>query len=763
MIKRVFFYFLLAISLASCSNTKFLNSNQSLYTGATVKVKGPEGVNTKRVISPVEEVIKPDPNRTFLGMWVRLYFYNIGDSSSNANFLKRAFAKRGEEPVLLSDVNPARTETLIRNRLQNLGHFHSEVSSEIIKKRRRAKVIYSVVLDEPYRLKSYKLSSDSTDLMRNIQLAIRRTRLRPNRIYDLNQLKTERERIDNFLKKSGYYNFNADYLKFLIDTAQNSNEFTMVLDVKKGVTPAYLKPYNIRNTKVISNYSLSNPDTNVVFKDFKGRFMYYDPSETYRPELFNRYIYWDKGTIYNIEDHQLTINRFIGLGMFQYATVYFEEVKDSTSNWLDAYIQLTPAKKKSLRLEASAVSKSNNFAGPALVGTYKNKNVFKGGEQLNIAVNLGFETQLSRLPGQNLNSIEVGLSSELVFARFLAPWEPLEKVTRQVHQTKISAAIELLNRTQFFRLNSYKMSLGYNWFETPKKQHDWKPIVLNLVQLANTSESFEEILSGNPLLRRSFDQQFIIGSSYGFTYNGLLDRSKHNIYYNGIVDFSGNVAGLAFRTFTGEVQNPEEPNTILGTPFAQFTRITNDVRYYYRINRKSQIVARTYAGVGFSYGNSSTMPFVKQFFTGGPNSIRAFRVRSLGPGTYRPDSISAETFFDQSGDIKIEGNLEYRFPIYSIVNGAIFTDVGNLWNINENPNTPGGKFTSNWYKQLAVGTGFGIRADASFFIIRLDLAFPLVKPWLPENERLVAQKIALGDKTWRRENLVLNIAIGYPF
>jgi outer membrane protein assembly factor BamA len=238
----------------------------------------------------------------------------------------------------------------------------------------------------------------------------------------------------------------------------------------------------------------------------------------------------------------------------------------------------------------------------------------------------------------------------------------------------------------------------------------------------------------------------------------MLEDKAIQTYFQSGIEFAGNTLSLL------SSDAPEgERNTFLGIAYAQYARTTADLRFYTNTGNYNQLVFRILAAVGIPYGNSNILPYRKQFYIGGSTSVRAFRYRSVGPGTYLPDSIDNNLFFDQTGDIKLESNLEYRFNIYKLLKGALFLDAGNIWLVNEDPSKPGGKFVfSDILSEMAVGTGFGIRLDASFFVLRLDLGMPLRKPFLPDNDRWVTDEINLKSPSWRRDNLVLNIAIGYP-
>jgi outer membrane protein assembly factor BamA len=229
------------------------------------------------------------------------------------------------------------------------------------------------------------------------------------------------------------------------------------------------------------------------------------------------------------------------------------------------------------------------------------------------------------------------------------------------------------------------------------------------------------------------------------------------------VDFSGNVAGLLI---------PEDPASgkkkLFGAAISQYLKAQTDLRYFIEFNPKTRLANRLLVGFGYPYGNSEQLPYIKQFFIGGNNSIRAFRSRSVGPGTYRAPNADSLSFFpDQSGDIKLEMNTELRYKFNKILEGAIFLDAGNIWLYNKDTSTinprPGVQFSKDFMKELAVGTGIGLRLNLTILLLRLDLGMPLREPWLPAGHRWVIDQIDFGSKEWRKRNLVLNLAIGYPF
>ncbi len=456
----------------------------------------------------------------------------------------------------------------------------------------------------------------------------------------------------------------------------------------------------------------------------------------------------------------------MNLGVFKFVNIRFDEVDSSGIPRLDVRVFVTPVLLKNIRLELQGVSKSNDLAGPVFNSSFRNRNLFRGAENFTLSLETGFETPLSGTAA-GLNSYEVGARAVLELPEFVTPFALEDVSTRFVPKTRIELGTRLLDRLQYFQMLSLDASFGYDWKETLTKEHVLNPVSFTLVHLAKRTPLFSALLTANPFLRRSYEEQFILGPNYTFTYNDQLESDRKNhLYFKGGIDLSGNLLYLAQSLFAGRKAGPDNPFKIFGTPYSQYARFDIDLRHYYHsTDQATTIASRLVAGVGLAYGNSSTMPYVKQFYIGGANSVRAFNARSLGPGSYKtPDSLAANGFFDEAGDIKLEANIEYRFPLVSILHGALFLDAGNIWLARDDPTRPGAKFSGKTFlDEIAVGTGLGLRVDLSFFVLRFDLAFPLRIPYLPEGERWVARQIAFGDPGWRKNNFVFNIAIGYPY
>ena len=762
---------LIALSLLyACGVEKFIPEGERLYTGANLKVDTVGDIkDLKKVRRELTDLIRPNPNTQFLGMKPALYFHYKAQRERPGflyKFLNKSF---GEKPVYFSDIDPEQVEELLLNRLDNNGFFYSTSSSEPILKDSKASVNYSLSLKRPYTLENYQLDTDSLPIYDELQNLVQQTPLKKDDRFDLDLLKTERERLDNGLKQKGYYNSQANLLIFEADTNQyDTRKFDLFLRLKKEVPKKAAIPYTIDSITVYPNYSLEG-DTipkslqkpvTVNGTDFIQNEYYF------RPELLETYLLFEEGDLYNANTSKVTSDRLSSLGSYKYVNIQYKEldttITDGDGGSLVADIFLAPLTKRSLRAEVQAVTKSNGFTGPGIQLTYSNRNLFHGGETLSLSTNFSYESQLSSGNNSSLSSIAWGLKGDLIFPRSI-PFSP-KNFRYSVPKTKISAGIDFLRRSQLFTLSSINGSFGYTWKENRYVYHQLDPLSLNYARLSNVTQDFQQILDDNPFLRRSFDQRFIAGLLYGFTYDEVSDLEKdYPIFFSTNVDIAGNFFSLI----------DGGSGTIMGSEYAQYAKVDADFRFYLRWGNDQTLVSRVYAGWGVPYGNSETLPFVKQFFSGGPYSVRAFDIRSLGPGNFNAQEEDATTdYFDRTGNLKLEANVEYRFPIISYLKGAFFVDAGNVWLTGNYENLEAdqqlsnasnslftdGKFESDWLREVAAGFGFGARVDIQNFVIRLDLASPFRVPNRPINDRWNIP--FFGDKG---NKMTLNFAIGYPF
>ncbi len=751
---------------AGCSTTRTLGKDELLYKGYEVKITDKKPFEEWRLKNEIENRVQPEPNDKFMGLVkIKLWFYNLaGDSVPDKGFRHWIQQKLGQPPVIYHENSVERSENNIRDYLFSTGYFETTASSKTEINHKKAKVTYFVQTGDQYTFDSIAYPDSTDTLSGYINLAKNKSLLKRGKAYDLDVLKKERERISRYLKNNGYFYFIPDYLIFDLDSNAAKKNIDVFLSVKPSAPGNAKKRYRINNIYIHSDYSLQRSESakDTIIAD-RTYFIY--NTLNVKPSLVTRAIMFGKGDYYSYDQYTNSLNRLSGLGIYKFTNIDFSpELADS--NFLDANILLTQFVPKSLRAEIQAVTKSNDYAGPEVNFSYNDRNFLGGAEQFSINLTTSFETQLSAgKSGGNL--YEVGIDSKLSVPRFLFPFVDLNRFLSKKYtpKTNIRAGYDYYYRTRYFRMNTFNLQFGYSWRETPTKSHDFRLIDMRYSRLTHETDAFRNILESNDLVKQSFNEELILGLNYSYTYNNQLYKEKFiNTYFTVNPELAGNV--LSFINFlnNGSFPSPGNPMKIFGINYSQYARINADYRLYMNAGNNGKLAARLTAGIGKAYGNSEILPYTRQFYVGGASDIRAFRLHAVGPGTYAPSDTNSNAFFDQVGDIKLEANLEFRFGIYRLLKGAVFVDAGNVWLLKSRDNIPGGKF--HWDQvpeETAMGTGFGLRFDASFFVLRLDLGLPLRKPWLPKGDRWVTGNIDPSSAQWRRENLVLNIAIGYPF
>ncbi len=768
---------------SSCSNTKFLKEGQMLYTGAEIKVEG-DSISKKQRKALKEELegqLTPKPNSCFLGLRPKLYAYNIAkEPKRDKGFNYWLKYKFGEKPVLLGDVDREFNKDIIVNYSENKGYFNAQAKYDTISKNKKAQVIYTLKPGNQYLISQVKFQEDSTLINQEIQNLKDKSLLKVGNPFDLDVIKAERERIDNGLKEKGFYYFNADNLIIQADSTVAKNH-KVELNVKlKDQTPNLAKEqFSIDNVIVFPNYNIRDVkegkyqipmDKDSLSKYAYGDIYVIDPDKKFKPKIFDRALYFKKGDVYNRADHNLTLNRLISLGVFKFVKNDFI-VSDSLNHRFDAYYSLTPRQIQSLRLETLGRTNSANYGGGEVNLNWTHRNFFQGAEQFKASVYGAFDVQMGGAKDAN-NIIRVGAKTELSIPRIVAPFR-FNSSSAFVPRTNIALGYEYQSRTQLYTLHNLNASFGYVWKENIRKEHDLKVIDITMVSPQTVTDKYLEQINGNPAegippnptLGRVVEKQLIFGPTYTYTYTNTTSPKTNTIYYRGMLDLAGNITGLV----TGANAKNGNQKNIFGVPFSQYAKMEHDFRFYHKFNEKTSLASRVIAGIAYPYGNSEFVPYSRQFFVGGSNSIRAFRARTLGPGSYDPRTQNATFFFDQAGDVKLEMNAEYRANIVKFLNVAAFVDAGNIWLVNDEINAdgqitrPGGKFSKDFLNELAVGAGVGLRLDFSILVLRLDLAMPLRVPYYEKGDRWVLDRVKFGDSSWRKDNLILNIAIGYPF
>ncbi|MBO2013157.1 BamA/TamA family outer membrane protein [Hymenobacter negativus] len=768
----------LLLALASCSGLKFVPEGEKLYTGSNVTIKPPtkDKVNNQAALqTELESVVRPKPNASILGLRPKLYFWHMGVGKKKG-LGKKLADKFGEAPVLLSQVKIAATRDLMTNRLRNNGFFNGTTSYEVKKKDKTAEVDYTAMPGEVYRFTQINFPKRDTLVDAAIRATQDKSLLKVGDAYNLNTLTAERVRIDAALKEQGYYYFAPDYILFQVDSTLD-NKATVDLRIKPTAPAKALQPYWLNQVKLNTNYVLT--DTTMRKPIMYQGYQYFPDEEVFKAKAITRATFLYPDSLYRRHRRDQTLSRLMSLGTFRFVEIRFRPAEAGDSavavpagtarsssssvglrSRLDADVLMTQLKKKSLRAEVQLASKTNGFTGPALNVSFRNRSALRGAEQLIVNAVASTETQTSSDNGAlGLTSYEYGLNAQLLIPRLVVPHLPLLDVRLPNSdfqpRTIIGAGVRTVTRANYFSQNFFNLNYGYTFKTKITNEQEIKPIDITYVQFTPT-QTFTDILNSpeKSFLRSAFQQQFILASSYRYTYNQqVLEQRRQQIYFSGQVEGSGNLAqGIA--SSIGTPKGPSGGYTILGQEYSQYLKFDLELREYYRISADptsgNRIVARFLAGVGLPYGNSTVLPYPKQYGIGGPNSVRAFAARGIGPGTYSPQSETQtlNSFYDQVGDVRLEGNIEYRQDLFPYVKGALFMDAGNIWLVNDDPGRPGGQFkTGSFLNQLAVGAGAGIRIDVQFFVIRFDYAVPV--------------RVPSGTPTSTTGRL--NLAIGYPF
>lgn len=771
--------------LMSSCNTRYLQEGETLYVGNKVKIE--DSVLRKNQVKNLQEelsdIIRPKANRSFLGLRFKLWVYHLaGEPEEEVGLRYWLRNKVGEPPVLGSDMNISANETLIDNYLQNRGYFSVASEGEKVTKHKRTRALFTVRPGIRDSIRSVRFDVDEHSVLgRDILESSKETVLQTKQPYNLNVIMTERERIARYLKDKGYFFFNPEYLIVEADTGAASHKMDLSVQIKEDMIPSNASyRYQMRNIYIYPNYrnsGVQKTKRTVAAKDstqrqtrnrsswMKEDTTYYKGygligrGRTYKPKVFYQAMQLESGEYYNFRDQNIALNRLVNLGAFKFVKNEFIPVRNrggEEPHLLDLIYYLSPYPHKQLSANIGAHTQNDNRVGSRMTISWKNNNAFRGAEILSFKASGGFDIQYGgevKVPNlYNLN-LEAGLN----FPRFIVPFVSIKPSKLFIPRTLLKVGYDYSLGKDYYQISSFSMGWGYNWKESASKEHRLFPINVAFVKTDTL-----DINQANRLnLSRLTFNGLIIGPTYEYTYNSQLEGKKRrdNYYFNGRADFSGNVLGWIMGS---SLDQPAE--RIFKRPFAQYAKIEADFRYYHQYTREKSMAYRIYAGFGLPYGNSRNLPNIKQFYSGGSSSLRGFASRLVGPGSYNYNAQTNNAIFiEMLGDMKLEANLDYRFPIYQFIKGGLFADAGNVWLYRPNNDLPGGAISRNFYKEIALDAGVGLRFDFSILILRLDLGMPLRKPWLPAGNRWVFEDINPLSPSWRKSNLFLNVAIGYPF
>jgi outer membrane protein assembly factor BamA len=778
LFKYIFFVCVGAVALAGCSTTKRLADGQVLYTGVkkiTIEMTAPTDTlfnnqKSKQLLkvpssvkTDITEPLSVKPNnplwspyiRTPLptGLWVWNSLYTDRKKGIKA-WIYRTF---GKQPVLMQQVQPSARVGMIEDILDNLGYFGSEASYEIIPSRnpKKARVNYSVRVAEPWFWTSIEcppITDTLTSLIRDMQTT---SNLKVGDQYNIDTLMRERVRIAGLLREKSYYYFRPDYIEYFADSTRVRHGVDLKMRMATGIPEAALRPYKIGKI----NVTLFAADGRGEIDSMSNRLfnLRWQGKLKLRPRVLRRAFAFAPGDPARVSTINRTLINLTRTGIFRYVNLEVPPLDSlHSTSALDLNLSATFDTPMEATIEVDFSSKSNSFLGPALALELKHKNLFRGGETFAVGLNGSYEWQTgntnSGSSSSAVNSYSLGVSASLTYPRIIVPRFILRALDYG-GTTSYSLNADLLNRPLYFKMLSASFSNTYDYRTSRTVTHTFTPFKMVYNNLLRTTDAFEEAAPAGSALRRSFDSQFIPSGTYTYTYDKRLGRLRTDRFtWQVTLTTAGNVWAGVYSLFGAEGEKK-----IFGLPFAQFFKETTEVKYFKQFAVGAATFAtRFFVGAGHPYGNSKNygLPYTEQFYIGGAYSIRAFTIRSIGPGSYQDYGGG---YLNQTGEFKLELNSEMRFRIAGGLNGAVFLDAGNVWMLKEAADRPGGTLRgSTFFKEVATGTGVGLRYDMGFLVLRGDLGIGIHLPY------------DTGKKGYYniprfKDGLGFHLAIGYPF
>ena len=767
------------LNLNACNIAKHLPAKERLYMGTDIVMHPDSTVSAgeqETLKENLSELARPKPNSQIFGYpWKVGLYYFFGEPKKPNGLRAKLRKKFGQEPVLASARAISANIPIWESVLQNVGYFDSQVTGALKEDGYKARGVYQVYVKPRYYIDSVGFLSDSTPLRRSLRSALdesaKKTVIKKGDPYSFDVIKIELERISQFLKQRGFFYFQPDYVAVLADNDSVKHRTRLFFAIKPDMPAAAGVPYSIRDVFIYPNYNLSTAQSDTNLRrayQTEQRFNIVDSSRRFNPKLFRDVITVQPGDRYSARQQDLTLSRLVNLGAFKFVRNRFEPTQQGDSALLDVHYYLTPYPTKSARVELDGTSRSNNFSGTQLILSWRDRNALRRAELLTLNANTGIEVQLG-LGNRSVTNYRYGFDATLSFPRLVSPVAFRYDRRLALPKTNVTMSYQTIIRGNLYNLNSFQTTFGYAWRQNQQVEHSFQPFNATFVRPSNISQAFLDSALDNPFIQRQFiniqrSRQLILSSLYTFHYNSPLQRSLLTTYrLTANAEASGNLANLLVNK-----KNGSGDETIFGVPYAQFLRFDLDARLYRKLASNVTWANRIFGGLGITYGNSKglPLPLVRQYFIGGSNSVRAFRPRAIGPGLFTRDTLrNAFLFQDGGGDIKLEANTELRFKINKYFELATFVDAGNVWTYSDiGTFGPEAKFSPDFYKQIAIGAGFGIRVDvAGYFLVRLDLATPLRKPYQTNGSEWVIKEINFRSSDWRRQNLIPVIGIGYPF
>lgn len=762
---------------SSCNPTKYVPQDETLLNDNQIIINK-EGIKKSELLP----YIKQKPNKRIFGTRFHLGLYNL--SNINKQKWPHSWLREiGEEPVIYDAYSTIKSVEQIKSFIFSKGYFDSHVSDTVETANKKSEVFYKVDLISPYLIRNLYYEFADTTIEKIFYFDSVNCMIQRGKPYDVDILQAEKSRFERFVKDQGFYNFSGDHIYFKIDSTIGNRQVNIYYGVKKFLTlDNYNNPvlvphsvYRVRNVYIYPDFvprdALEGGEAYLKSLDttnYKGYF-FVTPKEKseIKYNLIIQALYLKPGSTFNVTNTEQSQNHLLSLKTYRLINIFYNEVpmaenSQNLEKMLDCNIQLTLLSPQSFRIELEGTNSAGSPGG-ALNLIYQHKNIFHGAELFNLKLKGAYEAssrQNIKLPSTQ----EYGIETSLRLPEFLIPFLKTEGFIKKYNpSTTILAAYDYQNMP-FYTRTMANATFGYTWNVGSYRTHMINPLQMNLVNILTIDPSFKARIE-NTYQAYAYKDVLIVGGNYSFIYTSQkIKKAKDYWFLRVNTEASGNLLAVAEKI--AGTKETDGAYHILNQPFAQYVRADIDVRYNYILNDVSSIVYRGFIGAGIPYGNSKAIPFEKQYFGGGANGIRAWQVRTLGPGSsvpygfHIPNVPDNTKLLNQTSDIKIEANAEYRFKLFWIIEGALFVDAGNIWSYNYDNSQLGSQFKiSKFYKDVAVGTGAGLRFDLKFVIGRVDLGMKLRDPVVNYGSKWIFMERPYNFKN----DFTMVIAIGYPF
>lgn len=766
-ILRLYIYSTLIALLSSCSVNRFIPENQYLLDEVNIYS------DTKEVQpSLFTSYVRQNPNAKWFSLVkVPMHIYCLSGQDSTSSF-NRFLRKLGDEPVIYDSFITEKSQTEIEKAVKNMGYMRAKVHLNTEVKKNKLKVNYLIEAGQPYTIQNIAYHIDDMQIYDIIEKDSVNSYLQNGMLFDVTVLDNERNRITKLLQNNGYYKFNKDFLVYQADTVKNTYQVNLTMkllpfQLKKEDVPSKHRQYTIRNVNFLTedNLFLSGNSLNEYDSiHHKGYHIYYKDNLYLRPNVLTNFNYIQPNQLYKEEDVQNTYTSMGRLRALKYTNINFSEITQNDSSQLDANILMSKGKNQSLSFEIEGTNSAGDL-GAAASMTFQHRNVFKGSETFTLKVRGAYEAITGLQEEYDKDDYnEYGIETSLNFPEFKFPFLSSEFKRKIRATSEVGMSFNSQIRPEFTRTMA-SASWSYKWVDNKRSQHRFDLLNVNYIYVPWKSDKFKNYLENltdrNSILIKSYEDQLIVRMGYSYIYNSANNRTRtsnnRNTYSIRVnLEEAGN---LLYGISKAIHSKPKEDKgyVMANIPFAQYVKGDFDYAHNWNIDKRNSFVFHIGMGVAYPYGNSQVLPFEKRYFSGGPNSVRGWSVRSLGPGSYKSIEDNMN-YINHTGDIKLDMNIEYRTHLFWKFNGAVFIDAGNIWNIREYNGQEEGTFRFNrFYKQLAVAYGLGIRFDLDFLIIRFDGGMKAINPM--QSGRY---KYPFIRPIFNRD-FAFHFAVGYPF